>query len=290
LSTDPPAGEVPRQIVEYLAGESTLTLATASPGGVPHASTFLYVHDGSTLCFWSKPGTTTARHIDQNPTVAFAVDSYSDDLRQTKGVQGTGECSVILSGEEIARVADLFGQKFPKLSPGATMSISFFKIVPAELNFIDNTATGAEAAEGTFGAEFHRERSFSVFADLPQAEGSEGIIAAMQAQTADAGELIVRQGGPADKFFVITEGEVEVLHEVGGQEQVVATLGPGHFFGEVAIMRDQPREASVRATKPTRLLALERDDFRDVVAQSLGTTPGFEQVINQRLEALGSPG
>src|SRR5215208_7144992 len=108
-----------------------MTLATASPAGVPRASTFLYVNDGATLFFWSRPETATARHIAQNPTVAFTVDSYAEDLRQTKGVQGTGECRVILSGEEIARVADLFGQKFPDLSPGTTMSISFFKIVPA---------------------------------------------------------------------------------------------------------------------------------------------------------------
>jgi hypothetical protein len=246
------------------------------------------VNEGPRIYFWGKPGTTTARHVDQNSVVAFAIDSYTDDLSQMKGVQGTGECSVILSGEEIARVADLFGQKFPDLSPGATMSISFFRLVPTDISFIDNTDAGAGAHEGEFGAEFHRERAFSIFDELPLfSEASEGITLALQTQSVDQGETVVRQGGPADKFFIVTTGEVEVVREVGGTEHVMATLGPGHFFGELAILRDQPREASVRATKPTQLLAIERDQFRDVVAESLGVTAEFDKIIQRRLESLG---
>ena len=144
--SDSSAVEVPSHVLEYLAEQSTLTLATASPAGVPHASTFLYVNDGPMLCFWTKPDTTTARHIEQNSLVSFAIDEYSKDLRQTKGVQGRAEARVILSGEEIARVAALFGDKFPDLSPGATMSISFFKIVPTDIDFIDNTEAGGGRA------------------------------------------------------------------------------------------------------------------------------------------------
>jgi uncharacterized protein YhbP (UPF0306 family) len=287
MSTEQHAADVPPHVLEYLGQQSTLTLATASPTGIPRASTFLYVNDGPNLYFWTKPETTTARHVEQNPIVSFAIDEYTEDLRQTKGVQGAGECSVILSGEEIARVADLFGRKFPDLSPGATMSISFFRIAPTELEFIDNTSEGAGAPEGTFGAEFHRERSFSVFADLPTSE-SAMISALMHAATAQPGEVIVREGGPADKFFIVVEGEVEVLRGEGGQAESVATLGPGHFFGDIAIMRDTPRSASVRAVKPTRLLAMERDTFRDLIAQSLGTTAEFDQVIRARLESLGA--
>ena len=168
MSTEQPPVDMPANVLEYLGEQSTLTLATASPTGVPRASTFLYVNDGPNLFFWTKPETTTARQIEQNPVVSFAIDEYTPDLRQTKGVQGSGECSVILSGEQIARVADLFGQKFPDLSPGATLSISFFRITPTELDFIDNADAGAEAPDGTFGAEFHREQSFSIFMDLPE--------------------------------------------------------------------------------------------------------------------------
>ena len=285
MNSDQPQVDLPPQVVDFLSEQNTLTLATASPRAVPHASTFLYVNDGPALYFWSKPNTTTARQVDQNPVVSFAIDSYADDLRQTKGVQGTGECNVILNGEEIARVADLFGQKFPDLSPGVTMSISFFRVTPTDLEFIDNTAAGADAPEGQFGAEFHRERAYSVFEDLPTQQVDD-IVASLHVTQAQEGEVIARQGGPADKFFIVADGEVEIERS-GDGERNVATLGPGQFFGEISILRDTPREATVKATKPTTLLAMERDTFRDLVAQSLGTTGEFDKVIRGRLESLG---
>lgn len=289
MSSRPETLDVPPQVLEYLQQHNTLTLATASPTGVPRASTFLYVNEGPTLYFWSRATTTTARQIEQNPVVAFTVDDYTDDLSQTRGVQGIGECSVLLSGEQIAKVADLFGQKFPSLSPGSTMSISFFRITPTELQFIDNTAASAQsgrAEEGTFGADFHRERSYSVITDLP-AQATDNITASLQSIEVPAGETIVRQGTPADKFFILVEGEAEIVRDEDGEQTQVASLGAGQIFGEVAIMRDQPRAATVRATSDARLLALERDTFRDLVAQSLGIAPDFDRVIRARLEVEG---
>lgn len=286
MSTEEPGVDVPPHVIEYLGQESTLTLATASPSGVPHASTFLYVNDGPALYFWTKPGTTTATQIQQNPLVAFAIDSYAADLRETKGVQGTGECSVVLNGEQIARAADLFGQKFPDLSPGNTMSISFFRIAPTELEFIDNRSAGAQTGDGTFGAEFHRERSYSVFQALPLLESSE-ILASLRTMTADAGEVIVREGTPADKFFIVLDGDVEILREGPAGQPLSTKVGRGNFFGEMAIIRDTPRTATVTALTPVTLLALERDVFRDLVAQSLGTTSDFDQVIRGRLQNVG---
>ncbi len=285
MTPEQAAVDVPAHVVEYLSSQNTLTLATASPNGVPHASTFLYVNDGPTLYFWTRPGTTTARHLDQNPVVSFAIDEYAADLRQTRGVQGSGECSVVLNGETIAKVADLFGQKFPELSPGATMSISFFRIVPTELQFIDNTGTGGKAEEGTFGADFSRERAYSVFSDLPTQQ-IDSIASELQTVKVDEGEIVVRQGGPADKFFIIVDGAVDVEQQDDDGFRKLSSLGRGHFFGEVAIMRGTPRAATVRATEPTTLIAMDRDVFRDLVAQSLGMTADFDQVVRARLRAM----
>ncbi len=211
--------DVPSEVLDYVQQHKTLTLATASPAGVPRASTFLYVNDGATLYFWTRATTITARQIGQNPVVSFTIDDYAEDLSKTRGVQGSGECSPLLSGEQIARVADLFGQKFPALSPGSTMSISFFRITPTEFQFIDNTASssGGGSAEGTFGADFHRERSYSVITDLP-IQGGESIIASLQRLEVPAGETIVRQGAPADKLFIIVAGEAEVVRDEAGGE------------------------------------------------------------------------
>lgn len=278
--------DVPPEVLEYLQQHQTVTLATASPAAVPRASTFLFVNEGPTLFFWSRATTITARQIGQNPVVGFTVDDDSNDLKATQGVQGTGECSVLLSGEEIARVADLFGRKFPDLSPGSTMSISFFRITPTELQFIDNTAAPSAGAAGTFGAEFHRERSYSVITNLP-IQRVKNIVASLQSMEVGPGETIVRQGAPADKFFILVEGEAEVLRDEEGHQEQIASLKAGQLYGEVAIMRDLPRSATVRATTHTKLLALERDGFRDLVAQAMEITPDFDQVIRARLDAQG---
>ena len=279
--------ELPGPVLEYLSAQNTLTLATSSPTGTPHAATFLYVNEGPSLYFWSKSSTVSSRHIEQNPLVAFTIDEYTDDLTQTRGVQGIGECSVLLSGEQIARVAALFGEKFPSLSPGATMSISFYKITPTEIQFIDNRRSRSLSSPGVFGAEFHRERSYSVFGGLPT-QTAKTISASLQLVEAVPDTVVARQGGPADKFFIVVDGELEVTREEGGSTEVVANLGPGDLFGEMAILFDKPRGTSARATKPTKLLVLDGDTFRSVVAQSLGTTPDFDQIIRDRIGAAPS--
>jgi uncharacterized protein len=145
--------QVPQEVVDYMASQKTLTLATQGLDG-PWAATLTYVNDGPEIFIWTKPHSNTARHIDQNPSAAFAIDDYAEDWRQTKGIQGRGKCSPV-TGEGLARAADLFGQKYPQLRPGSTSAVVFFRIEPEVLEFIDNTRGVEEADE--FGADFRRE-------------------------------------------------------------------------------------------------------------------------------------
>ena len=285
MSPDQPEIELPPHVLEFLEEKATVTLATATPTGLPRAATLLYVNKGPLLYMWVRPHTTTARHVEQNPLVSFAIDEYSEDWRQTKGIQGNGECEVVLGGEEIARAALLFGQKFPNVSSGSsTMGIFFLKVNVTQLQFIDNSQAG-EKSEEQFGVEYHSDEVLNVFSDLPQrAVGN--IEAQLQTVAADAGEVLARQGQPADKFFIVIDGQLELVQEDDGGERQVGTYGPGHFFGELAIMRDSPRTATVRTVEKSRLFTIERDTFRSLVADSLGTTGDFDQVIQRRLESL----
>jgi uncharacterized protein YhbP (UPF0306 family) len=290
MGNDRAAIELPQHVLDYMGEQKMLTLATASGSGMPRATTLLYVNRGPILYLWVRPATTTAKHVEQNPFVSFAVAEYSEDWRRTKGIQANGECEVVLNGEEIARAALLFGQKFPDVSAGSsTVGIYFLKITPTQLEFIDNTKGGGDRPSEEFGVEYRRESVLNVFTDLPE-EATETIGAELQTMQVDAGEVVVRQGGPADKFFIVVDGELEVVRDEDGQERQVASLGPGQLFGEIAIMRDMPRAATLKATKPATLLAMDRDTFRGLVAQSLGTTGDFDQVIQQRLERLGEVG
>jgi uncharacterized protein YhbP (UPF0306 family) len=277
--------DLPPKVLEYLHEQKTLTLATASPGAVPHAVTLVYVDDGGSLYIWTRPETTAAQHIGQNPVVSFAIDEYSSDWQETKGVQGAGNCQVLLDSGEIGRVVASFEQKFPALAGSLSTELAFFRITPTQLQFIDNSAPAAGGDPGP-GVAYHRDLVYSIFRDLPQQE-AETVEAQLRTVEFAEGDVIVRQGAPADKFFIIVDGEVEVIRELEGKTRSLGTLGRGQFFGEIAILRDTPRIATVRAAKPTTLFAMERDIFRSVVAQSMGTTGDFDRVIRQRLEDRG---
>jgi CRP-like cAMP-binding protein len=90
-----------------------------------------------------------------------------------------------------------------------------------------------------------------------------------------AGEEIVRQGEPGDRFYIVEAGAVEVVDEDDGR--VVNTLGSGAAFGEIAFLTGQPRTATVRAVEPTALQVLTIQDFRALLADDArrrgGTRP-----------------
>jgi uncharacterized protein YhbP (UPF0306 family) len=147
------AERIPQEVLDYLGDQKTLTLATSGEDG-PWAATLTYVNDGPDLYVWMRPNSTTVRHIDNNPTAAFTIDEYSEDWRETKGIQGRGNC-LVLQGQQIARAADLFGEKYPQLRPGSTSAVIFFRIEPEALEFIDNSPGIDEG--GAFGADYRRQ-------------------------------------------------------------------------------------------------------------------------------------
>lgn len=150
--------ELPQPVLDYLAAGKTVTLATATSDGAPHASTFMYVNDGATLYIWAKPGSTTAQHVQENPRVSYAVDEYVSDWNKARGIQGDGDCQLVAGGDEVVKVVGLFAEKFPSPGSGAsTTSITFFRITPTALQFIDNEGARTSLGKEEFGIDFHRE-------------------------------------------------------------------------------------------------------------------------------------
>jgi len=82
------------------------------------------------------------------------------------------------------------------------------------------------------------------------------------------GTVIIRQGEVGDKFYIIRKGTVEIEILRQGHTTTVAKLGPGEFFGEIALLRDEPRNATVRALEPVELLTLTKEQFIDIVKHS----------------------
>jgi CRP/FNR family cyclic AMP-dependent transcriptional regulator len=77
-----------------------------------------------------------------------------------------------------------------------------------------------------------------------------------------SGEVILKEGEEAAGFYIVSSGQVEVVKNLGGsKETVLATLGPGDFFGETALLDGYPRTASIRALKDGECLVMTRWDF-----------------------------
>jgi CRP-like cAMP-binding protein len=112
-----------------------------------------------------------------------------------------------------------------------------------------------------------------------EASRAGGLPAGLEERTVAAGEVIVRQGQPADRFYVILSGECEVLRDRGSDEQSLSRLGPGRFFGETGLLAGVPRTATVVAVGEVRLLTLSRADFRAALAGTSATAEDLARRI-----------
>jgi CRP-like cAMP-binding protein len=97
----------------------------------------------------------------------------------------------------------------------------------------------------------------------------------------DEGKALTREGRSGSEFFVIVEGEVSVTKE--GSE--VRRLGPGDFFGEIALLEDTPRTATVTATTPLRFFVLTRQAFRSLLAHQPEITDKVTRALEERVRA-----
>ena len=86
-----------------------------------------------------------------------------------------------------------------------------------------------------------------------------------------SGADIVEIGAPGRSLYLVTDGLVQVVYPSPLVDFELARLGVGDFFGEMALLNDKPRSATVRALTPVDLIALDKEDFRRVV----GDTPGL---------------
>jgi len=113
--------------------------------------------------------------------------------------------------------------------------------------------------------EIARLRATDLFAPLPP-PALERVARDLVPLDLPAGSVVIREGEPGSRFYVLTEGRAVVSR--GGE--VVTERGPGDYFGEVALLLEQPRNATVTALSNIRVFVLERDEFLRVVTGHRG--------------------
>jgi hypothetical protein len=124
-------------------------------------------------------------------------------------------------------------------------------------------------------------RSIPMFTLLPPPT-LESLAHALEPLDVPAGVDVVTQGEEGDRLYAIADGEVEVVSD----DRLVTTLGRGEAFGEIALMYDVPRTATVRTRRDSHLYALDRETFLAAVTGHLHSRAAAQGLADARLDEL----
>ena len=122
-----------------------------------------------------------------------------------------------------------------------------------------------------------------LFADLTTPELI-GLARLMRPRAYARDEVIYLRGDPGMAFYVIASGRVKIaLTSPDGKEIILRRLGPGGFHGELALLGDRPRSADAISTEPSVLLVLQRDAFRQFLADHASAATKLLATVSQYL-------
>src|SRR5262245_25419733 len=125
--------------------------------------------------------------------------------------------------------------------------------------------------------------SSPLFADLDNATIAL-IVASFTEEVWPAGHIVLEELAPGDTLYVIVDGRVQISRTFqNGERQVLREMGPGEFFGEMALLEDKPRSARVSTLTPTTFLAVTRQRFNTLIEQHPGVAINFLKAISAQL-------
>src|SRR2546423_10212822 len=244
----------------YLGQQRVVAVATVGADGLPHAASFLYRREGADLYVLIDPASSTAVNLGAVGPVAGTIDDVSHPSAW-RSLHLRGAAELVADPAESARIAAALATAATASGHQPQPGWQLYRIVADRLNLLEGGAAPGAAPVSREAAELDALRS------------------RLEERQAAPGEEIVRQGQPADRFYVIVAGECEVVREGGGGRQVLARLGPGQFFGETGLLAGVPRTANVVAVGPVRLLTLSRAGFRSALGDTARSAETLAQLI-----------
>jgi CRP-like cAMP-binding protein len=142
---------------------------------------------------------------------------------------------------------------------------------------------GIDVSDGTASFAPESLRSVPLFSKLPEAIVSR-MASRFKTEEVSLGNKLLVEGEDLSKFFIIAQGQVEVLSKgVHGSDLRIALLSDGEFFGETDLVSDKPSEVTIRTSTPCVLLTLSRKDLDTVLAE-LNQEDEFKRVVAEHIE------
>lgn len=130
-----------------------------------------------------------------------------------------------------------------------------------------------------------RLREVPIFSAL-SAPQLEDVAEFISSESVAADRVVVQEGDPGEHFYIIVRGLVDVIKHIDDDTELhVATLEDGDYFGEVSLLRNEPRTATVRTLAPTVFLVLHRSHFARLLESASGLRESLEVNLRQRTEA-----
>jgi cAMP-dependent protein kinase regulator len=168
----------------------------------------------------------------------------------------------------LAKVARVFSKDAPRAGQGSLQPPPFPHVASDGTQKLSGEALFAEAQQvleqyldaADPVSEGGGVPALPLFGALGSRE-LEQLLAAVRVEEVSDGHEIVRQGDTGNEAFVVARGLLKVVRRQGADETVLAQLGPGSIFGEMALMSESPRSATVVALEPAQLLVLARDEL-----------------------------
>ncbi len=131
-------------------------------------------------------------------------------------------------------------------------------------------------------------RKFALFAELDDRELS-SIAAVAKTRRYAKDDVIFHADESGDVFCLIREGQVKVtMISPEGKEIILSMLGPGAFFGEMALIDDEPRSATVVATEPLEVVTIWRSDFLQILQENFSITRKILAELSRRLRKMSN--
>lgn len=215
--------------------------------------------------------------ILNKPAPNLVLEKYNDfsiDYRIRFWIKEFGKCE---------RILDSFTSLLYYTMKREGLTIPF----PIEEQHISEEQNAEERIELELVRKQHFVDKLDLFAELEEADRVK-IAECLEENTFAENEAIVRQGDSGDSMYIVRNGEVKVMLGKNGQVKEVAQIGPGNYFGEMALLTGESRTATVTAATDTDVFVLRKAPFSEVLLSNTAIAATIADTVSKRSEALKS--